>query len=116
MLDRITEERIARNESAFRDANEEIGRTADDLHLTERPVPFVCECADVSCHAIVRLPLSDYRRVRSNPRWFVNAPGHQVAALGASVVVEPHDGWSIVEKVGLAGEIAEELAPPEDER
>ena len=43
----MTEERIARNDSIFRDANEQINASARE-HDTdeEQAVPFICECAD----------------------------------------------------------------------
>jgi len=113
--DRLTEERIARNDALFRDANERIGTFAAKHDLREDALPFICECADTRCHEIVTLPLDEYERVRSNPRWFVNAPWHQVAARGAATVVEHHSGYVVVEKQGHAGEVAEELAPREGE-
>ena len=69
MPDRVTEERIARNDALFRDANERIGAFAAQHELREDDVPFICECADMGCHEIVRLPLNEYEKVRSNPRW-----------------------------------------------
>ena len=47
--------------------------------------------------------------MRSNPRWFVNVPGHHVSAEGWAEVVAERDGYAIVEKVGRAGELVEEL-------
>jgi hypothetical protein len=109
--DRVTEERIARNDSLFRAANERIESVAEEQELTVEPVPFLCECADLQCTQITPLTLEEYWHVRSNPRWFINAPGHQSAGLGAVAVVEPHATYVIVEKQGHAGEVAEALAP-----
>jgi hypothetical protein len=47
--------------------------------------------------------------VRANPRWFINIPGHQAHGLGVAQVVRERDGYVIVEKVGHAGEVAEDL-------
>src|SRR3954453_12569091 len=113
--DPVTEERIARNDALFRDANERIKTFAVEIELRADPVPFICECADTRCQEIVRLSLDEYERVRSNPRWFINVPGHQVAALGAATVVERNTEYVVVEKVGHAGEVAEELASREGE-
>ena len=115
MPDRLTEERVARNDALFRDANERIGAFAAEHGLRDGVVPFICECADRRCQEIVRLQLDEYERVRSNPRWFVNVPGHQVAAHGAAIVVEHHHDYVVVEKVGHAGEVVEELAAREGE-
>ena len=115
MPDRLTQERVARNEALFRDANERIKTFAAKFELREDSVPFICECADRRCQEIVRLRLDDYENIRSNPRWFINVPGHQVAALGAATVVETHNEYVVVEKVGHAGEVAEQLANVERE-
>jgi hypothetical protein len=108
-MDKLTQERIAENDATFRDANERIRAAAVDYGV-ETAVPFICECADPKCVEIVRLVVDDYERVRGNPRWFVNAPGHDRAAGPAACVVSSHDGWVLVEKVGHAGNVAEELA------
>jgi hypothetical protein len=109
MPDRLTEERIARNDATFREANERIEAVADE-HGFGDPVPFICECAELRCTELIQLPIEEYRYVRTNPRWFINVPGHQVAMQGAGSVVEERDGYLIVEKEGHAGEVAEELA------
>jgi hypothetical protein len=108
--DRQTEERIAKNDATFREANARIHAVAYENDLTGYPVPFICECADLGCTSLVRLRLQEYAHVRAEPRWFLNIPGHEVAAQGAATVVERHDGYVIVEKTGHAGEVAEALA------
>ncbi|MDQ3824122.1 MAG: hypothetical protein M3321_12865 [Actinomycetota bacterium] len=108
-MDRLTEERIAANNARFRDANEHI-RDAAVEHGVTASIPFICECPDETCMEIVRIELDEYRAVREHPRRFVNAPGHDRAAGSSVRVVSEHDGHVVVEKVGLAGEIAEELA------
>ena len=107
-LDRLMEERIARNDAAFREANEDIEGAAL-AYGVDAAVPFVCECADPTCRAFVRLSIEQYEEVRSRPRQFLNVPGHQVAAKGAAEVVAEREGYVIVEKVGHAGEVAESL-------
>ena len=105
----LTEARMAENQSTFREANERIEAAADDMGLFE-PVPFICECAARDCTAIVRLTLTDYEDVRSNPRRFFNVPGHEALSVeaGAAVVVETTPGYVLVDKVGVAGEISKE--------
>jgi hypothetical protein len=107
--DRLTEERIAKNDATFREANERIEAAVEE-HGFDDPVPFICECAEMHCTELIQLPLAEYQRVRTNPRWFINVPGHQVAMRGAGSVVEERDGYVIVEKEGHAGEVAEQLA------
>ena len=112
-MDKRTEERIARNDATFRDANERI-RNAAEEHGVAAAVPFVCECADESCREIVQMSVEDYGEVRSNPRWFLNAPGHDAAARGSVEVVASRGGYVVVEKVGHAGEVAEDLAASDE--
>jgi hypothetical protein len=107
-VDRLMEERIARNDAAFREANEDIEASAI-AYGVDIPVPFVCECADPSCREFVRLRLDEYEEVRADPRHFLNVPGHQVAAQGAADVVAERGGYVIVRKKGHAGEVAEAL-------
>jgi hypothetical protein len=114
--DRLTEERIAQNDAAFRQANEKISEVAEEQGLTVPPVPFICECGDMTCTRIVRMTLTEYSDVRSNPRWFLVAESHE-AAEDAAVLVDRGDGYLIVEKTGHAGEVAEQLGPaPGEER
>jgi hypothetical protein len=106
-MERLMEERIARNQATFRAANERIGASAGVYDVT--PVPFICECADPTCTEVVRLKLDQYEEIRSDSRRFLNVPGHQTAAQGVGVVVEERNGYVIVEKIGHAGEVAEAL-------
>jgi hypothetical protein len=103
------EERKARNDAIFREANERI-RAAVEAHgpPLER-LPFICECAEESCTDIIRVPLEAYRAVRLHPRRFLVAPGHEEDD-GVVEVVERVAGYTVVEKTGRAGEVAEQLA------
>ena len=108
-LDPVSQERIARNDAAFRRANEEIEAAAVSLDFDPRAVPFICECADRSCTAVIHLSLDEYETVRRQSRWFLNVPGHQVAARGAAVVVDENERFVVVEKIAHAGEVVERL-------
>jgi hypothetical protein len=104
-------EKIARNNSLFRDANEDIEAAAAEFGIEAgRWTPFICECSDPRCMQIVRVTLAEYRHVRSDPRWFVHAVGHETEVKGVVRPVEEHDRFTIVEKIGEAGSIAAELA------
>ena len=107
-MNHVMEERIGRNNATFREANERISAAAGSYGV-DMAIPFICECSDPACSRIVRLRLEQYEEVRADPRHFLNMPGHEVASQGAAVVVAERDGYSIVEKIGLAGEIAEAL-------
>jgi hypothetical protein len=108
-VDELTQERVARNDARFREANERIMERADELGVDEIEIPVICECADRDCKTVIRMSPRAFEEVRSNSRHFLNAPGHQVAALGTAEVVEHRSGYVIVEKQGHAGAVAERL-------
>jgi hypothetical protein len=100
----LWEERAARNEALFREVNEQVRTLADRLRDVRRdPFGFICECSDDGCIERLQLRLETYEAVRSNPRRFVVAPGHESAF---EQVVETAQGYTIVEKKGVAGRIA----------
>ena len=70
---------------------------------------MICECADTDCTERIELRLSDYERIRDESVLYVVAAGHEVRE--AETVIERGDGWEVVRKIGLAGEVAEETDP-----
>ena len=73
-------EQVARNDAVYREANERIRSAAVECGVNGQ-VPFICECADPECRAILLLTLPEYEEIR------------------------------VVEKIGRAAEIVEELDP-----
>ena len=104
----FSNKRIGANESLFRETNEGIERGLWPGEGGKR-VPFRCECALPDCAEAVRLTLPEYERVRANPRRFVVIPGHEVTR--AESVIERHPDYLLVEKIGEAAAVAEELDP-----
>jgi len=101
-----SEERAARNESAFREANEDLEDKRRELAL-DGLTPFLCECDDPHCTELIRLSLGEYEHVRSRANRFVVVGGHEPV----SRTVEQHDRYTVVEKTGAARRIAEEDNP-----
>jgi hypothetical protein len=101
--------RVARNDATFREANERIRDAATAQGLLTEAIPFLCECAEERCTAVVRLTLDEYQHVRSDSRWFLNAEGHEAAAGPHGRVVEEQGAYVVVEKIGAAGEIVDAL-------
>ena len=99
-----SEERAARNEVVFREANEKLESKRLELDIGG-PTPFLCECGNPDCTELIRLSLEEYEHVRSSAKRFLIATDHY--ALNA-VTIEEHAGYVIVEKHGVAGRIAEE--------
>ena len=99
------EERVAHNESWSRSLNE---RRAEWVSGRAEMTGFRCECWRDDC--AVRIPLSpqDWRMVRAEPNRFAVAPHH--VADDVEAVVKKHSRFWLIEKLGEAGEVAEELA------
>jgi hypothetical protein len=64
--------------SAFRSANDKIAEQARVLRF-EGPIPFLCECDDATCYAIVRLDAAEYARSRASGMP-IALPDHPVRA------------------------------------
>jgi hypothetical protein len=106
-MDRLLEERIAKNDATFRRANERISAAAGTYGV-DMQVPFICECADPECSEVVRLELEEYEEIRADSRRFFNIPGHEDVEQPGVVVAE-HDGYVVVEKTGHAADVAAAL-------
>ena len=102
------EERLAHNETVFREINERIEAGAWNASAQER-IAFACECAALGCNLLVPLTVSEYESVRAHPRHFLLAPGHEELAIEA--VVYRGDTYVVVEKQGDAGHVADESDP-----
>ena len=103
----LWEQRAARNEALFREVNENIARLEERYGDSVQAV-FICECSSALCTEHVSMDEAAYRRVREHPRQFLVLPGHVDEAFES--VVETHPGYLIVEKTGVAGEIAEQAS------
>ena len=94
-------ERLARNQTLFREVNERIETVAGDNEAVE----FVCECSSTDCVSTVELHLAEYERIRSNPTWFVIKPDHDVPQIER--ILFRNEGYALVEKL-IAAESMEE--------
>jgi hypothetical protein len=92
----MDEAKVARTESAFREVNEAIAKTAARFDADE--ADFVCECADPECAHRVTADLDDYDLIREDATHFIIAPGHDKP--GIERVVERRGEYEVVEKVG----------------
>ena len=100
--------RVAEFEVANRSANELIAPPPEagwDLGLVDRN----CECGNAVCRAELRLTVAEYEEVREDPRRFAVLHEHVVHA--AEHIVERRERYTIVEKVAVAGRIAEAHDP-----
>jgi hypothetical protein len=89
------EERVARNETLFREVNERI-KDVSDGDDTVSTTEFLCECGDPECIEPVSMTLVEYEEVRRNPKHFAIVPGH--ADPEVEVVVARNERFAVVEK------------------
>ena len=108
-METAQKERLARNESFFREVNERIGDIADRLGGDDETYEYLCECANPECTERIELTAAEYENVRGDGARFVLAPGHAMEEL--EIIVHRQPDHVLVEKIGVAGEVAEELDP-----
>jgi hypothetical protein len=106
------EERLARNETLFRAVNENIEEAAASNQLDDHVFEFFCECSNIDCNLLLPMTVSEYERVRANPKQFVVAPGHELPEI--EVVVTRAEAYEVVIKEGEAAEFAAEHDPRTD--
>jgi hypothetical protein len=99
-------ERLARNETIFREVNERI----EELTREGESLQILCECGNPDCQEPLRVAIAEYERVRQEPTDFLVAPGHVIPEI--EKVVSGTQRFEVVRK--LAGE--EELARETDPR
>jgi hypothetical protein len=100
--------RVAKNESIFRRANEQLEKRFKALGA-DGLTPFLCECGDAACTQVIRLTLEEYEAVRARGAHFAIVPGHQI--LVAERVVEQNERYDIVEKTRAGRRVAEAHDP-----
>jgi len=89
--------RAARNQTPYREVNEQVEALNEAFdELLDADSTWICECADTECTESMEFTLAEYEALRSHP----NRRG-----------VEEHDGYVVVEKLGVGATFAEEHDP-----
>jgi hypothetical protein len=104
----------SRNESFFRNVNEEIEAISDGLPADEQMLEFLCECDRLHCKEKLPATRAEYESVRAVPTRFLVRADH-VDPLVEHVVLA-NDRFLVVEKEGTAARAAEWADPRQDER
>lgn len=104
------EKRLARNEVFFRDANEMTAREVDGTAGTL--ADFLCECSSPGCIERLKLSKAQYEHVREAGDRFFIVPGHESPMIER--IVEQHETYVVVEKMGVAGAVADAADPRDD--
>jgi hypothetical protein len=101
--------RAAENESLFRSLNETLVISRQTYDSETKRVACLCECKNEDCFERIWLARDEYEPVRANGRRFIVSPGH--VDPSEETIVLANDRYVVVEKVGEAGVVAEELDP-----
>ena len=89
-----TRKQLEHDQALFRELNDQIREGANlDVSI------FVCECGYEDCTSTVALNLEEYKRIRSNPTWFVVKPGHVIPEIAR--VISDHGGFVVVERFAV---------------
>jgi hypothetical protein len=104
-------DRAARNEALFRRVNERVEEVSQAFEEILDTADFFCECAEIGCMEKIRMKIAEYEQLRAESTHFAVKPGHEVPQTER--VVARRTGYLVVEKIGQAGERADELDPRE---
>jgi hypothetical protein len=98
------EERMAQNEAASREANEDIEGT-HQIDPPGRRIQIVCECALDGCGRVIAITVAEYRQVRGDPRQFAIVPEHFIGDIER--IVSENDRFTVVAKLqGTPADVA----------
>jgi len=103
--------RGARTQSMFRDVNERVRRINEAFSVVVPLGEWVCECADQECSTRITMTHADYEAIRADPTRFLVAVGDEHVVPEIENVVERHEQYWIVEKLGDAAEVAKSVDP-----
>ena len=98
--------RAAKNESLFREVNDRILELEENLGEAGLS-GFVCECSRMECASKLQATLPEYRMVRAHAARFMVVEDH--VDPDHERIVLANERFTVVEKFGFAGAIAEEI-------
>jgi hypothetical protein len=101
------DERIAKNETAFRAANRELERADQEGGAgPDQVIEVLCECGRRGCDGVISLTIADYDAVHTQADRFVVLRGHESPEI--ENVAEERADYLVVDKFGEAEDIAED--------
>jgi hypothetical protein len=93
------------NESWFREVNERLEQRSTAGTSVDETFAVLCECDREDCGERITIALGTYEQVRADPRAFIVLTSHVDSKHER--VVTSSDEYTVVEKVGEAGLVAE---------
>ena len=100
-MDETSSIRAAHNQALFRDVNERVKELNENSQSTVNE--WVCECPNTECTQPIELTMAEYQQVRAANDTFAVAPSLDHVLPGIEQVIEYHDRYWIVRKLGPAG-------------
>jgi len=100
-------QRIARNETIFREVNERIEEVSGGA--PGHRVEFLCECGSRECTEVIALTRGEYEGLRADSVLFAVLPGHEIPEV--EIVVAENERFLTVRKLAEEQEIARETDP-----
>ena len=101
--------RAARNQALFREINEATEPMKETAADITPYAEWLCECANGDCLERISMTTGEYRTLRETPTHFAVAPGDQHVIPNIERIVDKTDRYWIVEKLGAAAEIVQQL-------
>ena len=103
------EKRMAQNEAASRELNEEIEAAYQGEPPSDR-LDIVCECALVMCERTIDITMAEYLLVRADLRQFAVVPEHFIGDIER--IVYENDRFAVVAKrEGTPADVARDENP-----
>lgn len=97
-------ERLARNQSLFREINDRLVELRSSA--AQPRSHFLCECASDGCVEHIRIAPAQYQHVRSSPVTFAVLSDQAHVYGDVERVVDRQPGYWVVEKLGKAAHVA----------
>jgi hypothetical protein len=91
------QERLAQNQKMVSDANERLEDAVEQNGFDGvRPVPFLCECADIDCRGTIEITTGDYDAAHIDRDHYVILPGHPT--IDGEEIVEDNLTYLVADK------------------
>jgi hypothetical protein len=103
--------RAARNQSRYREVNERVQRINEAFDGLLELGDWICECANEECSERLQLTHEEYEAVRADGTRFAIVPSDDHVVADVELVVERHERYWVVEKIGTAAEVTQALDP-----
>ena len=100
--------RTARNESLFRTVNERVNELNGAFDALAKDAEWICECGNTECLEPIQMTHEEYEavRARGGDCFFVR-PDEAHVAQDVEAIVERHERYWLVQKIGVAAEISD---------